>query len=64
MEDFILWSGWFFGLVSVIIAVFQYLGKEKLKKQINTINNTSTTLTSGDGGVTVGNNSGGINVGK
>jgi len=64
MEDFITWSGWLFGLVSVIIAVFQYLGKEKLKKQINNINNSSTTMTSGDGGVNVGKNSGGINIGK
>tara|TARA_R110000868_G_scaffold357155_2_gene618583 strand:- start:666 stop:878 length:213 start_codon:yes stop_codon:yes gene_type:complete len=68
MEEFILWSGWLFGLVSLIIALLQYFGKQKLKKQILTLNNnkkkTVKTYTSGDGGVTVGKNTGGINFGK
>ena len=34
MSDFFAVSGWFFGLISTTIAIFQFIEKEKYRNQI------------------------------
>tara|TARA_R110002050_G_scaffold261556_1_gene401743 strand:- start:286765 stop:286962 length:198 start_codon:yes stop_codon:yes gene_type:complete len=64
MEDFLKWSGWIFGLVSTVIAIMQFTQKEKLKKEITKIKNTTENYSADNGGVAVRKNTGGINIGK
>lgn len=64
MEEFITWSGWVFGLVSTIIAVIQFRGKEKLKIEINKTRNSTENYSADNGGVSVRKNTGGIHLGK
>jgi hypothetical protein len=64
MEDFLIWSGWVFGLISTVIAIAQFKQKEKLKKEITKIKATTENYSADNGGIAVRKNTGGINIGK
>lgn len=63
MNDFLAWSGWFFGFVSAIIAFLQFREKRELKKQVRIL--TAITgkveMHAKDKGVAINSNNGDIN---
>lgn len=55
--DFFAFSGWIIALISLIVAILQYLKKEKYKKQIVEMQQTNKNSTGyqAGGNITVNN---------
>ncbi|MDF3026922.1 MAG: hypothetical protein K0S23_1229 [Fluviicola sp.] len=64
MNDFLAWSGWAFGLISTVIAVFQFRKKEELKKEVRTAqaNIDKVVMEARDKGVAININNGDITI--
>lgn len=63
MNDFLAWSGWFFALITTVIAILQYRQKSELKEEVRnlTANTGKVEMRAKDKGVAINSNNGDIN---